>query len=238
MTASTARARQLLVAAAVAVGVSIPPLLAIARWPQWWLWIASEQTPMTWLQSVVFVLAAVGALLVAHLRWLVGRGGARPWLLLAAGFGALAVDERFALHERVRDGFLAPRGVSLPFLPWVAPGDFLVMLMGLVGLLLLPMVWRAVRDDRASRFALLLGVVLAVIAIGSDSIDPSTWTVAQERVQQSAEEVVEFGSALALFACVGLRLLGLLGEVAARDDGARPPGSEPEALGAYEPQPS
>ena len=52
-----------------------------------------------------------------------GRQGprGRPWQLPAVGFAAPAVDERFAPHEQLRDGVLAPRGISVPFLPWVAP---------------------------------------------------------------------------------------------------------------------
>ncbi len=61
----------------------------------------------------------------------------RPWQLLAVGFAAPAVDERFALHERLRDAVLAPRGISVPFLPWVAPGDFLVMLIAVTRLTVL-----------------------------------------------------------------------------------------------------
>jgi hypothetical protein len=212
---SGARAR--LVLALTAVGVLAPLALAAVRYPSWWAWIAMEATPMTWLQSVVLVVAAVGALLVAHVLTLLHRSadgpapsGARTWLLLAAGFGALAIDERFALHERVRDGVLAPRGITVPFLPWVAPGDFLVLAVALVGLALLPMVWRAVRPDPAAGRALLLGVLLAAVAVGSDSVDPATWSVAGERIQQSLEEVVELASGLALLAAVWLRFLGIL----------------------------
>ena len=217
MRSPTTRARSLVVLAVIAAWLVVPSALFLARWPQWWAWIAPEQTPMTWVQSVVLVLAGVGALLVAHLLSLLGRRPATAWWVLGVGFGALAVDERFALHERVRDGVLAPRGVAVPFLPWVAPGDFLVMLIGVVGLAVLPMVWRAVCDDAGARTALMLGVGLAVIAVASDSIDPSTWTVRQERVQQTAEEVVELASGLALFACVALRLLDLLGDITRRD---------------------
>lgn len=75
---------------------------------------------MTWLQSVVLVLAAAAALLVAVLLRMrhAERGARAPWLVLALGFAGLAVDERFALHERIRDGLLAPRGIRLPLLPW------------------------------------------------------------------------------------------------------------------------
>jgi hypothetical protein len=223
-------ARTRLVLALTAVWVLSPVALAAARYPSWWAWIAPESTPMTWLQSVVLVVAAVGSLLVGHVLLLQSRTrptavgsaaaepaaddtapvGARTWLLLAAGFAALGIDERFALHERVRDGILAPRGVTVPFLPWVAPGDFLILAVAVIGLAVLPMVWRAVRPDPAAGRALLLGVTLAVLAVASDSVDPATWSVQGERIQQSLEEVVELASGLALSAAVWLRLLGLL----------------------------
>jgi hypothetical protein len=216
----------------VALGVLwlvVPLLLAGARWPSWWSWIAPEQSPMTWLQSVVLMLAAAVSLLIAHVIAMAGEPPASgtstardrtAWWVLAAGFGALAVDERFALHERVRDGVLAPRDITVPFLPWVAAGDFLLLMAALVGLALLPMVWRALAVDAAARTALAVGVGLAALAVGMDSIDPATWTPRAERVQQTAEEVVEWAGGLALVAAVTLRLLGLLDAVMRPREGA------------------
>lgn len=185
--------------------------LVLAGWPSYWRYIASEQTPMTWLQSVVLVVAGCASALVATLAVRLGSQAAgRPWWLLAVGFGGLALDERFALHERVRDGYLAPRGVVVPFLPWVAPGDFVVMAIALAGLAVLPLVWRGVMDDVWARRALALGVTLAVVSVGLDSVDPSTWSVAQERLQQSVEEMIELGSGMALLAAVLLRLMSVV----------------------------
>lgn len=228
-----------LVLALFALWVLAPAGLAAVRWPRYWEYLAPEQSPMTWLQSVVLVVAACASGLLAALsaypshssRPSTGSAsGARAWLLLCAGFTALAVDERFALHERVRDGYLAPRDVSIPVLPWVAPGDFLILLVGLAGLAVLPFVWRAARDDAWSRTALVVGVVLAATAVGLDSVDPSTWSTAAERLQQSLEEVLELASGLALLASVLLRLLSVLfgpapphgdsGSGAARDEGS------------------
>jgi len=206
----TGTSRRWLVLALAAVWVLAPAVLALARWPQWWSWIAPEQTPMTWVQSVALMLASALSLLVAYVLHYTGGGRQSMWWLLAGGFAGLAIDERFALHERVRDGMLAPRGVSVPFLPWVAPGDFLLMAVGLIGLAVLPFVWRAMGSDRAAQGALATGVALAVIAVGMDSIDPATWTLTAERIQQTAEEIVELGSGLAFLAAVAIRLLGLL----------------------------
>ena len=207
-----------MVVALIALWAVVPLLLMAAQWPSWWSWIAPEQTPMTWLQSVVLVLAAAGSMLIAYILLLSGTRRATAWWVLAAGFGALAFDERFAIHERVRDRVLAPRGITVPFLPWVAPGDFLLVAVGLVGLTLLPTVWRAVRADPGARAALVVGVGLAVAAVAMDSIDPSTWTTEAERVQQTAEEMIELASGLALLAAVALRLLGLLDAVTTASD--------------------
>lgn len=206
------RARRRTALALVVVGVVAPAGLAAVRWPTYWAWIASEQTPMTWLQSVVLVLSSAAALTAAAVLGLAGasRRDRLPWAVLAAGFSALALDERFALHERVRDGFLAPRGVRVPFLPWVAPGDFLVMTIAVVGLALLPLLLRALSPDRTARTLFLVGAALACVAVGVDSVDPATWSVAAERLQQSLEEVVELAAGLCLLGSVVLRLLTML----------------------------
>jgi uncharacterized membrane protein YidH (DUF202 family) len=211
-TADVARVRRGLLVGLGVVAVLAPLLLAAARWPRYWTWIASEQTPMTWLQSVVLVLASAAALLLAVLLRLRGDAAParRPWQVLAVGFAALAVDERFALHERVRDGVLAPRGIRVPFLPWVAPGDFLVMGIAVTGLAVLPLVLRGLKGDRTARRLFLLGVGLAAVAVGTDSIDPATWSLEAERAQQSLEEVVELAAGLCLLGAVLLRLLSTL----------------------------
>ena len=219
------QARRFVVGAAAVVAVAAPLVLAAARWPRWWSDIAPEQTPMTWLQSVVLTTAAAASAMAA----VVDFRRLRRWLLLAAGLVALAVDERFALHERLRDNVLAPRGVALPFLPWVAPGDFLLLAGAVTGLLLLPYLLPLFRPDRGAVRALWLGVGCAALAVGVDSIDPQTWTVAQERVQQSLEECLELVSDLGLLTAVGLRLIGL-----SRPAGDGPPAGEPAQVVAAE----
>src|SRR5699024_3804999 len=67
-------------------------------------------------------------------------------------------------------------------------------------------------EDRWATGLLAVGVVLACVTVGTDSIDPHTWSVAAERVQQTLEEVLELGAGLAFLGSVGLRLLGLLAE--------------------------
>jgi hypothetical protein len=193
--------RRLIVVGAAAVAVSAPLLLAAARWPQWWTQIAPEQSAMTWLQSTVLALAAGACALASVLL------RDRLWLLLAAGFLVLTLDERFAIHERIRDQILAPHHVSVPFLPWIAPGDFLLLLYAVAALLLMPKFWRLFNRDSWSMRLLVLGGVLAAAAVGFDSINPADWTVVQERYEQSLEECCELATDLFVLAAIVLRLI-------------------------------
>ena len=202
-------ARRGVVLTSISIGILAPVILAGARWPLWWTDIAPEQTPMTWLQSVVLVVAAVAAALAEVAARVRGIDTHRRWLIVVAGFSLLAVDERFAIHERVRDGVLAPRGISVPFLPWVAPGDFLLLGLAVVGVTMLPVVLRLFQPDPWAMRAVVAGVVIAAVAVGVDSINPASWTVAQERLQQTLEECVELASGLSLLTAVLLRLLSL-----------------------------
>ncbi|WP_114201311.1 chromate transporter [Janibacter anophelis] len=210
------RRTRVLLVVLTALGLAVPALLFVARYPRWWTWIAQEQVPMTWFQSVTLVVAGV----VSLAAWWIARStDVRPragLLLLAVGFAALAFDERFAVHERVRDRVLAPRDVRLPGLTWIAPGDFLLLLVALVGLALLPVVIRSMGRERSPLLLLGLGVVLAVVSVGTDSVDPSTWTVEGERIQQSLEECVELWAGLAFVGAVTLRLMGLVDDLVRR----------------------
>jgi len=172
-------------------------VLVGAGWPRYWTYVAAEDTPMTWLQSVVLVLTAAGWAVAAYVHRLRDGRYAVPWLLLAVGFLGLGLDERFALHERIRDRILAPADIRIPFLPWVGPGDFVLLAVGAAGLALAPRVWRGLSRDRRARMLFVVGVGLAVLAVGMDSLDPARMGLDVERLEQTLEECVELASGLA-----------------------------------------
>lgn len=209
----TLRARLVVIAALVIAGIAIPALLFAAQYPQWWVWIAQEQVPMTWFQSVTLVVAGV----VSLLAWFVSRASSEAagvgLAVLAFGFACLGFDERFAIHERIRDGVLAPRGIRLPLLTWIAPGDFILVLVALTGIALLPTVLRSLRGDRWVIGLFAVGVVLSLVSVGTDSIDPGTWSVAGERVQQTLEECIELWAGLSFLGALTLHLMGLLSKL-------------------------
>ncbi len=207
------RARSRLVIALVLLAVAAPAALVAAQYPAYWRWVALELTPMTWLQTVILVLAGAASALIAVL----GRALQWPRIhrvahwVLAFGFGYLALDDRFAIHERIRDRILAPRDVRLPGLDFLAPGDFQVLLMGVAGLALLPVVVRALRADRLALRLFALGVLCSVSAIAMDAIDPATMPLDVERLAQTLEECVELLAGCFYLAALGVRLLGVIG---------------------------
>ena len=170
-----ARARTRLVVALAALAVLAPAALAAAQYPRYWEWIALELTPMTWLQTVLLLLAAATSAVIAVIGKVHGWSRALriPHWLLAAGFAYLALDDRFAIHERIRDRILAPRDISIPGLSFLAPGDFQVLLMGIAGLIVLPFVLRALRRDRLALWLFVLGVVCSVTSVCSPPITPA-----------------------------------------------------------------
>lgn len=175
--------------------------LFVGGWPHWWVYVAREWSPMTWMQSVLMVLSAFLAGTTGAHAWLRHRPRPEwlPFLLLTVGFGWLALDERFTIHERLRDNILAPRDVRIPFLPWMGAGDFLLPIYAIAGLVVLRLVLRALAGDRRSRGLFLAGVALAALVVGVDSFDPDRITLTVERYEQSAEEIVELSSATLFF---------------------------------------
>ena len=235
MTTFITKARFRLVVALLALAVLVPAVLAAAQYPRYWAWIAPELTPMTWVQTVCLMLAAAASALVAVVGRLRGwsRGSRTVHWLLAAGMVYLALDDRFAVHERIRDRILAPRDIRIPGLSWLAPGDFQMLLIAVAGLIFLPFVLRALRADKLALVLFCLGALTAAIAIGMDTIDPATMPMTVERLEQTLEECLELVADALFLAALGVRLLGLIGELA---DSA--PGSRSTRTGAEPPRAS
>ncbi len=183
-------------------------------WPEWWTWIAPEASLAREINTGM--LLATSAL--ASLAWWRGRHGRerssdrrRPgdrhiMALLAFGFLVLAADERVAIHERLRDRVLAPRNVTLPFIPWGEPGDIVLVVVAIAGLLVLPSVLRVVGADAGAQRWFVAGVILAVTSVALDTLPIETYQLRNEIYFQSGEEAIELAAA-ACFLSALLRLV-------------------------------
>lgn len=187
-------------------------LLVAASWPRYWTYVAAETTPLAWLEGVLLLLSGFTAALLAFEAYT--RGAARKiaggWAVVAAAFCWLGLDERFAVHERLRDKLLKPTGVKL--LPWMEAGDWLIPLYAVCGLAATWGIWRLLASTAAGRVFFAFGVVVAAIAVGMDTIDVRSLDKGMERLLQSVEEGLE---TVAMTAFLSAYLVALTGRIRA-----------------------
>ena len=181
-------------------------LLFVLKWPSYWVYIASEQTPMTWLQSVIWfgcVLFALVSLTLLYIQEGLSRH-ALVWLILSGAFLFLMMDERFAFHERIRDHYLKPAGIKI--LPWMEAGDFILLIYALAALAFAVPIYRVYRVRRAALVWLCIAAILFAAAVGMDTFDVSKMSKAAERLEQSTEEIIELFAVLSLFSSIWLMI--------------------------------
>jgi hypothetical protein len=182
--------RQLILITIIFPALSVLVFVA-AQWPQYWKWIATEDTPMTTLQVAIMYTIALVAWANAglqHLRFNAAKSS--RWLVLGCSFFWLALDDRFAIHERIRDSFLAPRHVAIPFLP-IAAGDFVLLFYMAVGLLTLKWLLPIFRETKTIRNRFLAGIAVSALVITVDAYDIHRLDINAERLEQTVEEVFE-----------------------------------------------
>ncbi|AJY74025.1 hypothetical protein [Paenibacillus beijingensis] len=197
---------RLLIGSVFCIAVLFTLLLIAVKWPNYWIYVAAEQTPMTWLQSVLWFGCALLALICCTLVY--AQGGFRRegvvWLLLSAAYAFLMIDERFAFHERVRDNWLKQTGIKL--LPWEEAGDFIPLVYAFVALLFLVHIVRVFRARKAALVWFIAAAALFALAVGMDSFAVSNMSKGAERLEQSSEEIVELLAVSSLFSSVVLML--------------------------------
>jgi hypothetical protein len=167
-------------------------LFVAASWPNYWVFIAAETTPLAWLESLLLMLTACIAALNAFVVYAAGSFDQRMkwgWLVVAAGFAWLGLDERFAVHERIRDLWLKPTGIRL--LPWMEAGDLLIPVYTVCGLAISSGIWLMLGTKPRVRLWFIVSLALSAAAAGLDTIDVRSLNLSQERLLQSIEEVIE-----------------------------------------------
>lgn len=188
-------------------------VLIIFTYPQYWTYVIEELGPMTWFESLLLFFTAVLIFLCAGLDYVRGKSRhAFLWALLAAGFLALCADERFAIHERIRDNILAPNNIKLIFF-WVSPGDITLLLAMMAGLVFLFFIIKQFKEHRPAMLVFLLAVAVSAAAVISDSFDFTQMTVDELRLEQFVEELVETTAMLLYATSAYLMLSGKLREI-------------------------
>jgi hypothetical protein len=165
--------------------------LYAAQYPEWWQWLVYEQVPLTWLEASLLLGSSFFASNCYIISFLNGDKKKNLWLVMTLLFFLLALDERFALHERLRDLVLAPYGIRLPLINWTSPGDFILLLLMVIGLLMMCKIITLFRYRKLVLYFFITGVAIASLAILLDSLDMHVYSITLQRVEQFTEEVLE-----------------------------------------------
>ncbi|OHD11702.1 MAG: hypothetical protein A2Y41_11340 [Spirochaetes bacterium GWB1_36_13] len=170
--------------------------IIVAQYPEWWKWIVFELTPLTWLESTLLFTIFLTAAVNAFFSYLENdKTKTILWSILAFSFFLLAFDERFAIHERIRDRFLAPKDISLP---WTSPGDVVLIFAAITGLSFLPLFLKLFKERKAALVLFLCGVGMAALSVIIDSFNVENQSVSYQQWEQTIEEMIET-SAMLLF---------------------------------------
>jgi hypothetical protein len=113
------------------------------------------------------------------------------WGLLSVFFIGLSLDERFALHERIRTLLLAPKDIKNPLFFWTEAGDFVLITLLLIALFFLPVYIKLFKVRKASFALFLTGFFIAALAVIADSIPVKDYSIEFQRLQQYIEEILE-----------------------------------------------
>jgi len=141
-----------------------------------------EEAPIAWLQSTVLAAGAVGCL--AH--GLIGSRGTLGWSLSAMGLFALALDERFMGHERLKEWIWLEIFDGDVRRLWIW-GDLPILIDGSIALAAAVWIVRQTRSRAAAVFLAIaagLGAVAVVMDLATTSLSVQMW---EELIELAAE---------------------------------------------------
>lgn len=140
----------------------------------YWTLFWDEDSLITWFSSIQLLLVGLVAWLNNGLAGVArsleaGSSGHSHWiwLIFTAGFIFLALDERFEIHEALRDDVLKPAS-AIPDLRYLNPGDIVLYLYFLIGVVCAWYLFQELR--RYPRSLVFFGAAL-LIALSSIVID-------------------------------------------------------------------
>jgi hypothetical protein len=165
--------------------IVIAAVTAAITWLNWpWLELAFgvEDAPIAWLQSSVLAGSAVGCLAHALTR----SRGTPGWSMSAVGLVALALDERFMGHERLKEWIWIEVFDGDVQRLWIW-GDLPLLVSGAIGLAVAIWIVRQTRD-RYATILMVTGVSIAGAALAMDLASRSLWLQVWEKLLELTAE--------------------------------------------------
>ena len=225
-------ARRLLMRVGIATlltGVLLPPLtalIAVLESRPYWAAYRGAFGATEWFSSLqLLVIAAVAWAMYGARGASESKDGPRwIWAVLAVGFAVLALDERFDLHEAIRDFVLRPLGV-LTNSAWIKPGDVALLLFVAAAIALSRWVLIELKPRWVAVWLYVAALVLSLVAAVLDAVPDAiiaTWP-APGFWDYTAEEVGEIWAEMLFLGAFLLVLDRRLADLVDRADSAKGP---------------
>ena len=184
----------------VGLNIAFPVCLFIWGWPEPWHAFDGEQSVINWYSSVQCAALGCMALAVFAVTGLGRRIGTDPiprswpWLIVGFGFLFLSFDEKFQIHEGIREVYLKPNDIMVG-LPFLLSGDIVLPLYALAGVVLSVRLVQDLRQSKRSFIGFFAALALIVLMVAQDSSSLKIWKVpAVAHVRIIVEEVGEIWS--------------------------------------------
>lgn len=150
-------------------------LFILSKWPKYWEHINYEYSHLTWLSSVNLIFIGVFCLLafiLTELRQPNGHTIGRYIIgLLGSGFLFLSLDEKFQIHEKLREKVFIPNEIGTE-VPGIGAGDFLHILIAIFGLGISYFIFKSIKKSKLSIYLFSSALVLAFISVIVDATSP------------------------------------------------------------------
>jgi hypothetical protein len=173
--------------------------LTLVSIPHYWKNIIYEASALTWVESVILFSCSFISVFNSLLGKKLSGKFSFVWLLLSCIFLYLSLDERFMLHESIRERILKPNHFQLKFLFWMETGDYVLFIFMIAGLSILPIIFREIRNNKSALLFMIAGVTFGAFAVFTDSIDLHGRLLHTQYLIQYTEELFETLGMLCFF---------------------------------------
>lgn len=175
-------------------------MLILVRWPQWWEFVIPEMSPLSFLETFLLIAVALTGLWAAILCYLKkDMKSFKLWIVFGLGFIYLSADENLAIHEQVRSEIILPNHIKIPLFFWAREGDFIMLSLLIIGLLLGVRLYRIFRERKLACRFFILGMFFSVTAVLLDSFSYDDYGIDIRLLEQFGEEIIETAGMLSFF---------------------------------------
>lgn len=190
--------------------------LTVISFPDYWKNIIYERSPLTWVESLI--LFSCSLVTFFNFLFLKKQSVKLPiiWLLLSCVFMYLSLDERFMIHEGIREKILKPNHIQFNFLFWVEKGDYVLFVFMAAGISLLPFILKELRSNKSAFLFYITGMIFSAFAVLTDSIDLHGKNLQMQFLIQYAEEMLETSGMLCFLNSFTAKFFEILTSIAGR----------------------